>query len=116
VEIFTVQDFKKKESYVVKRGEIFSHGETVEKVVEGLRYKLSDRDTTKFKNIPVTKNISLDEAIQAYRAITGACEFGVKSFVESMKIPEPLTIKSVVDITVGHWGHDQFKEFFIKAD
>ena len=113
VEIFTVENFpQKKKSYVVKKGETFSHGETVEKAIEGLRYKLSDRDTSRFKKWKLDTKVSEEDAIQAYRAITGACEFGVKSFVESVKIPKSLTVKKVIELTSGRYGSEQFAKFF----
>jgi len=112
ITVFTVQDWKKKKSFVVKRGEQFSHGETVDKAIESLRYKLSDRDTTRFKKWTLKTKVSAEDAIQAYRAITGACEFGVKSFCESKTIPEKLTISEVVKITSGSYGSDNFANFF----
>jgi hypothetical protein len=113
IEVFTVEDFLgRKESFVAKRGDTFSHGETVEKAIEGLRYKLSDRDTSKFKRWRLEDNKSVDEIIQAYRAITGACEFGVKQFCEGKKLPNPLTIKAAIELTKGQYGSEQFEEFF----
>ena len=35
-------------SFVVQRGDQFSHGNTIKEATESLRYKLSDRDTTRF--------------------------------------------------------------------
>ena len=50
IEVFEVEEFLDcKSSYVVKNGTIFSHGETIEKAIESLRYKLTDRDTSKYK-------------------------------------------------------------------
>ena len=112
LEVFTVQDWKKKQSYVVKRGENFSHGETVEKAIESLRYKLSDRDTSRFKKWTLATRVSESDAIQAYMAITGACEFGVRSFVESAKVPKGLTVKKVIELTRGQYGANQFAAFF----
>lgn len=113
IEIFTVQNFpQKKESYVVKRGEQFSHGETVEKAIESLRYKLADRDTSRFKKWKPATKITVEDAIQAYRAITGACEYGVKQFCESTKIPEKLTVSKAIELTNGRYGSDKFAGFF----
>jgi hypothetical protein len=103
---------KLKFSFIVQREQQFSHGETVKKAIESLRYKLSDRDTNEFKKWKLTTTISLDDAIQAYRAITGACELGVRNFCESIKVPEKLTVKKAIELTDGKYGSDKFAEFF----
>jgi hypothetical protein len=99
-------------SFVIERNGQFSHGETVAKAMESLRYKLTDRDTSRFKKWKLDTKISVEDAIQAYRAITGACEFGVKSFCESVKIPKQITVSEVIDLTKGKYGNKDFKKFF----
>jgi hypothetical protein len=113
IEVFTVENFlDRKEEFVVKKGDQFSHGDTVEDAIKSLRYKLSDRDTSRFKQWKLTDSVSLDDAIQAYRAITGACEYGVRSFCESRKIPDKLTVQDVVELTKGSYGNQRFAAFF----
>ena len=114
IDVFTVKkDFlTDTESYVVKRGDTFSHGETIEKAIEDLRYKLSSRDTSRFKNWKLDTEISVDDAIQSYRAITGACEFGVKDFVSKVKIPKVITVGKVIEMTADKFGNREFTEFF----
>jgi hypothetical protein len=114
IEVFKVQkDFlTDKESYVVKRGNQFSHGDTIEKAIADLRYKLSDRDTSRFKKWELDTKVSPEDAIQAYRVITGACEFGVRQFVEGKKIPKGLTVKKVIEMTQEQYGSAQFASFF----
>ena len=115
VEVFTVTNFPhKKESYVVKRGEVFSHGDTVKQAINDLKYKISSRDTSQFKKWKLDKVITEEEAINAYRSITGACESGTRMFCESIKVPKKLTVKKVIELTDGRFGSDQFKEFFSK--
>ncbi len=99
-------------SFVVQRNNSFSHGETVEKAIESLRYKLTDRDTERFKKWKLTTKVSVEDAIQAYRAITGACEFGVKNFCESIEVPKELTVSRVIKLTQGKYGNDTFQKFF----
>ena len=113
VEVFTVQDFPKKtESFVVRRGDKFSHGKTIEEAIEDLRYKLSDRDTTRFKEWKQNTEITIEEAIESYRAITGACEFGVKEFCKGQRLPEKITIKEAIKRTDGQYGSKEYREFF----
>jgi hypothetical protein len=99
-------------SFVVERNGQFSHGETVAKAVESLMYKLSDKYTSRFKKWKLGTKISIEDAIQAYRAITGACEFGVKNFCESIKIPKQITVSEVIDLTKDKYGNEDFKKFF----
>jgi hypothetical protein len=52
--------------------------------------------------------------IVCYRVITGACEFGVKEFI-SRKVPKPkktYSVKEILSLTEGEYGHQQFKQFF----
>ena len=50
--------------------------------------------------------------IQAYRAITGACEFGVKDFCQGRDLPKKISVDQAIKLTKGKYGNDQFKEFF----
>ena len=47
-----------------------------------------------------------------YRVITGACKQGVKDFVDNKQLPEKLSIKQVIKLTVNNYGHDSFKRFY----
>ena len=99
-------------SFVVQRGDQFSHGKTTKEAVESLRYKLSDRDTSRFKKWKIDTKVSLNDAIQAYRAITGACEFGVKNFCESITVPKTLTVSKIIELTQDKYGNETFTKFF----
>jgi hypothetical protein len=101
-----------KEGYVVKRGMTFSHGVTLKQAIEDLMFKVSDRDTSEYKSWKVSQTKNKSELIQAYRKITGACESGVKSFLSSKKIEDKMTIRKVIKLTEGHYGHNEFKQFF----
>ena len=102
-----------KGSYVVKRGNLFSHGETVEQAIADLRYKLEDRDTSRFKAWKLDTVVSLDDAIQSYRAITGACAEGTKMFCESLgELPKQLSVKRIIELTQGRYEHDSYVRFF----
>ncbi len=99
-------------SFVVQRNDQFSHGKTVKEAIESLRYKLSDRDTSRFKKWTPKTKVSVEDAIQAYRAITGACELGVKNFCESIKVPKQMTVSKVIELTQGKYGNEEFQKFF----
>jgi len=101
--------------YVAQRGELYSHGDTVKQAVHDLRYKLADRDTTKYKGWKVESVHSVADIIGAYRAITGACETGVKSWCEGKKLPEKLSVRVAIQLTRGAYGAEKFKGFFKEA-
>jgi hypothetical protein len=101
-----------KKSFCVKRGELFSHGETIKEAMEDLVYKISDRNTDEYRNWTLTSWQKRDDMIQAYRKITGACSFGVKSFLKNNEIGPKITPEMVINITKGHYGNDDFVKFF----
>lgn len=102
----------KKESYVVKQNECYSHGETLDEALADLAYKISDKDTTKYRDWNIETIVSKTDMIVAYRSITSACSFGVKDFVKNRNIPDKVSVKDVIKMTKGHYGHDSFREFF----
>jgi len=113
VTLFEVTDFFEKEkSYVAKKGNKFAHGETTEKAKEDLRYKISDRDTSKYQSWKRDDAKPTEELIEAYMTITGACSMGTKEFCQRMNLKENHSIQEVISMTEGSYGHEQFKEFF----
>ena len=99
--------------YVVQRDNIFSHGETVKQATHDLRYKLSDRDTSKYKGWTLNSVHTLDSLIQAYRSITGACMEGTRQFCEGKKLPAKASVKVAIRLTSGQYGSEKFKAFFV---
>ncbi len=108
-------DGESKKSYLVISGDKAAHGETIAKAKADLRYKISNRDTSKYKDWKLTDTHTAEEIIEAYRVITGACFYGTKSFCDSIKLPKKATIEEAIKITSGQYGSDKFKEFFIKG-
>jgi hypothetical protein len=103
---------KTKVTYLVTDGAAWSHGETLKKAREGLMYKINSRDTSEFKNWKLDTKVTLSQAIKSYRSITGACEQGVRNWMENRKIPESMTISQAIEITRGAYGADAYAEFF----
>jgi hypothetical protein len=101
-------------SYVVDDGQgNYSHGKTLKEARDGLLYKLSSRDTSEYAEWTPKTVVTLGDAIKAYRAITGACEGGVRGFCEQQgELPKKLTIAEVVKRTKGAYGNDAFAKFF----
>jgi hypothetical protein len=113
VDVFEVANLGKPNSFVIKKGDVFSHGKTLEDAKADLKYKISSRDTSEFKKWKLTDKKPVDDLIRAYRSITGACEFGTKQFCESNDLKPKYTIKEVIELTSGKYGNDVFKGFFV---
>lgn len=70
-----------KEFYLVTDGKTHAHGETLKQAKEDFRFKLI---AEKLKKDPIKPNTVI--TIQYYRIITGACQIGVKNWMEQNKI------------------------------
>lgn len=107
-----------KELYIVTDGENnWAHGETLKEAKLDLIYKISDRDTSAYKNMSLDDVLTFEEAIIAYRTITGACSAGTRDFIEH-RLPEPrkktYTIGEIINLTDDEYGSEKFKDFFGK--
>ena len=105
---------KSEASYLVTDGEAWSHGKTLKEARDGLMFKIGKRDKTEFAAWKLDKVVSKRDAIRAYRTITGACEGGVRSWLDARQTPEKITVQGIVEITKGAYGADAFKAFFSK--
>lgn len=101
-------------SYCIQDGEDFSHGDTIKEAKDGLLYKISNRDTSKYKNYNLKTILTLKESIGMYRVITGACESGTRYFVETVlkDKKEKYTVQEVINLTRGQYNHEKLVEFF----
>ena len=101
------------ESYIVTDGTNYSHGETLKEAKESLIYKISDRDTSDFKDLTIDSEITFENAVKMYRKITGACEGGVKGFISTLpSVKEKYTIKEIIELTEGRYNNNLVKQFF----
>lgn len=100
-------------TYIVQVGDFFAHGETVKEARESLIYKISNRDTSVYDNLTIDNILTKEEAIKMYRVITGACEYGVKNYVESLpNVKDKYSIKEIIELTNGQYGNDVVRRFF----
>ena len=102
-------------SYVIERDGVYSHGATIQEAKESLIFKISDRDTSRFKSWTLDTQVSAAEAIASYRAITGACEFGTREFCAGKDLERNYTVAEVIKMTTGKYGCEQYKGFFQRA-
>jgi len=99
--------------YVVTDGEKSAHGKTIKEARDSLVYKIKDRDKSRYEGLGLDQTFTVPEFIEMYRVITGACEYGVKAFVEGQsKIKKKYTVQEIINLTKGQFGHNEFSEFF----
>lgn len=111
---------KEETLYIVTDGEgHYAHGASVKEAKADLIYKINDRDTSAYKSLTLDDTLSYEEAIVAYRTITGACAAGTRDFVEH-RLPKPhkasYTIREILALTNGEYGCEKIKTFFSKKD
>jgi hypothetical protein len=99
---------------VTKDNEVFAHSKSIRQGVSDLLFKLSDRDAEKYKSIDLDEQIPIEQAIVMYRTITGACSYGVESFMKGKEFSETISVNEIMDIIGNQYGSVEFKEFFNK--
>jgi len=104
-------------TFLIVDGDKSAHGKTLKDAREGLIYKIGNRDKSAYDGVKLEDNFTVPEFIEMYRIITGACEYGVKSFIESQdKVKKKYTVSEIIELTKGHYGSNEFKEFFLKTN
>jgi len=102
---------KTKASWLVSddKGEHHAHGATLEAAMADLMFKTSDRDVSKYRNMPKDTVKSPYEWATVYRIITGACQEGTQYFMDSKgKLKKSYTLAEILEQTRGAFGHDRF--------
>jgi hypothetical protein len=106
---------EKEKTYLITNGVDFSHGKTLKEAKDSLMYKIGSRDKSEYKGMKLTTAYTLEEAIKMYRVITGACEAGVRRFLEGRTIKKKkYTVKEILKETTGQYGNSALASF-IKA-
>jgi len=97
---------QREDCYVAESGKFYAHGKSMKKAVEDLQFKLISE---KLKNEPINKDTLID--IKYYRLATGACEFGIKSFIESNGLKESYKACELLPILESKhaYGVEKFK-------
>ena len=99
----------------IKKDGIYSHGKNLKEAKEDWIYKVSNRDTSDYKDMNLDTIVTFEEMIKIYRTITGACGFGCKDFIKSNKVKkQDYSIQEIIDLTQNQYGSNKFKEFFKK--
>ena len=104
--------------YLVTDGDNhWAHGDTLQEARADLIYKINDRDTSMYEGMTLDDTLTFEEAIAAYRTITGACSPGTRDYIAN-RLPKPhkekYSIGEIISLTNGEYGSEKFKEFFGK--
>jgi hypothetical protein len=103
------------EFYIVTGDKFNAHGMTIKEAKSDLRFKELKQDPSEFKKYDLNSVLSKEEMILCYRVITGACQFGVQDFItRKCQNVEKISIKKVIKLTEGEYGHQKFYDFFKK--
>lgn len=101
------------ELFVIKKGDIYSHGSTIKEAKESLIYKIGKRDKSAYDKFTLENVLSKEEAIKMYRVITGACEAGTRHFIENLTtVKDEYSVNEIIELTKGQYGNEQLVEFF----
>jgi len=94
--------------YVARQGDQAAHGKTPGDAVRDLKAKMQASDVSAWRNIPLTTRKTTKQWIAAYRAITGACQFGVDRFLSELPPRKSYTLAEVLEITSQAYGGERF--------
>ena len=100
---------KKEPSYLANDGKgNYAHGGTLREAVEELAFKIGDRDVSQYRNMPVDTVKTPQDWAFVYRIITGACQYGTRSFMERHELKPQYTLPEIIEATKSAFGHDTF--------
>ena len=107
-----------KQLYLVTDGDNhWAHGNTLQEARADLIYKINDRDMSMYEGMTLDDTLTFEEAIAAYRTITGACSPGTRDYIAN-RLPKPhkskYSIGEIISLTNGEYGSEKFKDFFCK--
>lgn len=104
--------------YIVTDGNgTYAHGHTLEEAWDDLNFKLVRRDLSEYAKLSLDSELSYDDAIVCYRAITGACSAGTAHFLKRdlKEKKASYSIQEIIELTEGQYGSEEFKTFFQKG-
>lgn len=108
------QDLTMRQCYVVKRDNLFAHGETLKEAISSVEKKylsilnVDERIREFKKTYSPNKKYPASEFFKWHGILTGSCEMGRNRFVKDNEIDmlDSFTIKEFIDITKNSFGAD----------
>ncbi len=96
--------------YVITVDGVSAHGNTIKQARDDLAFKQMSKDVDQFKGMPLKTKKTTEEWALVYRAITGACQYGTQDFISKNSTKKEYTLKEILSVTRGSYGHERFKE------
>ena len=102
--------------HVIYDGENYAHCKSFKEGVLDIEFKKAkDRGAEQYNRLTLNSELTYDEAVTAYRVITGACKAGTQHFLNGLnETKDKYTIAEIIELTKGQYGSATFKNFFIK--
>jgi Leucine-rich repeat (LRR) protein len=98
--------------YIIGDGSAWAHGETVKEAISDFGFKKLRKDPEELKGYDQDELRSIEDGVNIYRAVTGACRLGVKNWMQGKKLPKKVSIRQIVELTKGAYGSEQFAKFW----
>ena len=106
-----------KDCWIAKRGNFFSHGDTLHEAVESVEAKwrenrpLNERIAEFVKTHPALDE-EYGDLFDCHHILTGSCEFGRRQWCEEhgYKPTDSITLRTFLTETVGDYGGDVIRQ------
>ncbi|MCG8583715.1 MAG: hypothetical protein MI757_03290, partial [Pirellulales bacterium] len=100
--------------FLVEQNGITAHGDSIRDAMLDLRFKAEDRDPSDYEQLTAESELSLEDAVVCYRTITGACQFGVRDYLDNRLPKEKASYRvgEIIDLTANEYGGSTFAKFF----
>jgi hypothetical protein len=106
-----IKEFKK--VFAAKKGEFYSHGESIKNCIEDVNFKYLSKD---FNCRKLVLDIKEKQTINGteYRLLTGACRLGVSGFLKDKNISfdDNIDLKKALNMIYGAFGSARIYELF----
>ena len=111
------RDLMLKDCWIARRGNFFSHGDTLHEAVEAVEAKwrenrpLDERIAEFVKTHPALDE-EYGDLFEWHHALTGSCEFGRRQWCEvhGYKPTDSITLRTFLTETVGNYGGDVIRQ------
>ena len=116
--LYTFYLGKIKGKNVVSDGTYYAHCKNFKEGVLDIEFKKSkERGAEQYNSLTLESVLAFDEAVTAYRVITGACRAGTKQFLDGLKEKKDhYTIAEIIEKTRGQYGSTTFENFFKRKE
>jgi len=103
---------------VVSDGTYYAHCKNFKEGVLDIEFKKSkERGAEQYNSLTLESVLTFDEAVTAYRVITGACRAGTQQFLDGLREKKPsYTVAEIIEKTRGQYGNTTFENFFKRTE